>query len=316
MDMKSALKLMKSPQNKRRNIWMNGILQIWVTRDCNLACTHCTQGSNLKGKTGRITPEQFEVAVKSLKDYFGVVGMFGGNPAMHPQFDELCKIMRAHIPFHRRGLWCNDLMGKGAHARITFNPNVSNLNVHMSSKAHDEMVRDWPEAARVVKGLDGDSHHAPTMVALKDVISDEGERWELISKCDVNQNWSAMICVVRNELRGFFCEIAGAHAMLHQHEPDYPDLGVPIEPGWWNKPMTAFSEQAKFHCHDCGVPLRAKGDHAVLGKFEQVSKTHQEIYQIKSSVHRTVQVITSRGEMDEQALVRATDYIENGRTVK
>src|SRR5690242_2039949 len=56
---------MKSPRDIRP-VWRGGVLQIWVTRACDLACTHCTQGSNLAGKPGMMTPDQFEEACKSL----------------------------------------------------------------------------------------------------------------------------------------------------------------------------------------------------------------------------------------------------------
>jgi hypothetical protein len=302
---------MKSPRDRRHSVWRGGVLQVWVTRACDKACFGCTQGSNLAGKPQMMSPDQFNDALMSLQDYFGVVGMFGGNPAVHPHFDSLCKIMRARIPFEQRGLWCNNLMGKGAHARITFNPQFSNLNVHMDREAYNEFIRDWPEAAHVVKGLDTDSRHSPPYVALRDVVDDEAERWKLIGNCDVNQFWSAIICVFRGELRGYFCELAGAQAMLHQHELDYPDLGVPIEPGWWNQGLEAFDAQVRKHCHDCGIPLRGYGSLAVTGETEQVSQTHANIYKPKTR-ERPVQLVQLRSELGEASLKRATDYIQNG----
>jgi hypothetical protein len=309
--LETTLPKMKSPRDKRPSIWRQGVLQIHIIRSCDKSCFGCTQGSNLGGKSVMITPEQFDVACASLSDYWGVVGMFGGNPAMHPQFDELCKIMRARIPYEQRGLWCNHPRGKADHCRITFNPKVSNLNVHLDQEAYDEFARDWPECRGELKGLTQDSRHSPVYVAMKDVIEDESEIWDLIGKCDVNQYWSAMICSFRGELRGYFCEIAGAQSMLHQNEPDYPDLGVKIEPGWWDKSMDAFQEQVKYHCFSCGFPLKGKGELAITGTIEQVSKTHENIYKPKTK-GREVQLVTLRSEVKEKALVRGTDYLENG----
>ena len=299
---------MKAPRDRRAGIWREGVLQIWVTRKCDKACVSCTQGSNLTGDTGMMTPEQFRTACRSLKEYFGVVGMFGGNPAVHPQFEELCSIMREEIPFEQCGLWSNKLFGKGAVARQTFNPQFSNLNVHLDREAYEEIRRDWPEAHP--KGQDSDSRHSPPFVAMQDVIESEEERWRLIAQCDVNQFWSAMICVFRGELRGFFCELAGAQAMLHQHEPDYPDLGHPVVPGWWDRPIAAFDSQIRFHCHACGMPLRGAGDLAIGGTVERVSRTHLSVYtpKVKS---RDVQVIADRRELG--AVPRATDYLENSK---
>jgi hypothetical protein len=315
---------MKSPQDKRP-VWRGGILQVWTTRACDQACFGCTQGSNLAGKPGMISPEQYEQALKSLECYWGIVGMFGGNPAMHPQFEELCRIERGLIPWEQRGVWCNHPRGKGATMRITFNPAYSNLNVHLDRSAFDEFCRDWPECRYKLLGIDpawpeardfsadhiGDSRHSPVYVAMQDIIPDEDERWRLIGRCDVNQLWSAMICVFRGQLRGYFCEIAASQAMLHQHEPDYPDLGVPIEPGWWDQGMDAFDEQARFHCHACGFPMRGYGDLAVGGTTEQVSATHAAIYKPKTR-GRPVQLVSLRSDVREDALGKGTNYVQNG----
>jgi hypothetical protein len=302
MNRQEALKRMKAPSDKRPGIWRQGILQIHVTRACDLACNHCSQGSNLAGKPVMMTPDQFDEACRSLEGYFGVVGMFGGNPTMHPQFDELCRIMRARIPFAQRGLWCNNLRGKGAHARITHNPKVSNLNVHMDARAFEEFERDWPESRPYLKGLGLDSIHSSPWVGLKDLGIPEGERWELISKCDVNQYWSAMICVVRGEPRAFFCEVAGAQAMLHQDNPEWAgtgrpaeDTGLPISPGWWRQGMEAFERQVETHCHHCGIPARRHGVGAMGADANEFSEVHRFISRSKVK-DRPMQLVTIGGE--------------------
>jgi len=311
---------MKSPRDKRPGMGgggFDGVIQIMVTRACDLSCINCTQGSNLAGKPDFMTPEQFETACKSLCSqmgrfiytpaYFGVVGMFGGNCCLHPQFEELCKIMRRWIPFEQRGLWSNNLMGHGKLCRETFNPEVCNLNVHMSQTAYDEIHRDWPEAK--TKGLRIDSRHTPSYVAMKDMedMTDE-ERWSLIGNCDVNQRWSALIGVFRGTLRAWFCELAGAQAMLHQNESDYPDTGVEVTPGWWNKPIEAFRSQIEKHCFDCGHPLRGAGDFATTGTREQVSKTHAGIYKLKRPAGKSIQLVTRRSELGETTPI-STEYL-------
>jgi hypothetical protein len=310
MDEMTCLSRMKSPRD-RRHVWRGGVLQIMITRSCDKACFNCTQGSNLGGKPGMMTVEQFSQACDSLKGYFGVVGIFGGNPALHPQFDEICRVFRSKFPFEQRGLWCNHPKGKGAVCRITFNPHHSNLNVHLDQEAHDEFSRDWPECRPILKGLHEDSRHSPPFVAMQDVIDDEGERWDKISRCDVNQYWSSLIGVFRGELRAWFCELAGAQSMLHQHDPNYPDTGVAVVPGWWNQPMSAFQGQVRHHCHGCGIPLKGFGQLAVGGETEQVSQTHSDIYKPKRP-GRPVQLVTLREELNEGRLEKATDYVQNG----
>jgi hypothetical protein len=290
---------------------MGGIVQIHITRACDKACFGCTQGSNLAGKTGFIPVDLFEHAVSTLSDYFGVVGIFGGNPALHPKFGHLCQILRKHIPFNRRGLWCNHPKGNGAEMRATFNPAVSNLNVHLDTDAFEEFKRDWPESQPF--GLHEDSRHSPVYVAMKDVIEDESERWWLISACDINKHWSSMVGVFRGELRAWFCEIAGAQSILHQYEEDYPDTGIPVVDGWWRKSMTDYAQQVRKHCHECGVPLRGHGSLAQdESGIEQVSASHSSIYKPKRP-DRTVQFVQLRSEVSEQSLKSTVDYLGNSK---
>lgn len=303
-----------------------------------MACFGCTQGSNLGGRPVLITPEEFELACQSLAGYWGVVGMFGGNPATHPRFLELCDILAKYFPFDQRGLWCNNPLGHGTKMRSIFNPAVSNLNVHTNREAYDEFRRDWPESMPF--GLEEDSRHSPPFVAMQDVMEDEQDRWELIANCDINRYWSAMVCYIPGKgLRAFFCELAGAQAMLHANDPNWPDLGLEIpcptckgngkvlayrgEPSqgkelvtcpecrdspWWKRPMEDFARQVRYHCHRCGIPLRRFGQLAVGGEFEEVSKTHADIYNPKRK-GRPVQLI----EIDNgKKLSRVTDYVPNG----
>lgn len=298
---------MKAPGDTRPT-WRGGVLQIHITRACDLACTNCTQGSNLAGKPVMMTPEQFEIAVKSVKDYTGVIGIFGGNPCIHPDFEEICDILEAVIPFEQRGLWSNNLMGHGATCRRVFNPAYSNLNVHGNYEVFMQMVRDWPECHP--KGLH-DSRHSPPWVAMRDIQNLEVPKMaELIEKCDINQYWSALIGVFRGELRGWFCEIAGAQSMLHAHEADYPDTGLSIYPGWWKNPIEMFKSQIDKHCWECGIPLKGKGSLG-NGNDEYVSATHLPIYRLKKPQGKNIHVVSRLEELDGHVST-ATNYIENG----
>lgn len=375
MKREEALRKMIAPGDKRATKWRQGVIQIHVTRACDKSCWSCTQGSNLGGKTTFMTPDQFEQAVLSLKGYYGVVGVFGGNPALSPHFKDYCEILKRHVPFEQRGLWCNNPAGKGRLMAETFNPSVSNLNVHLDEEAYREFKRDWPGCHPV--GLHQDSRHSPPFVAMKDVLKrkcecvdqivkewndaweqgdsekvarleatepvscdkcnntryvyDEEKAWELISNCDINKYWSALIGVFRGELRAWFCEIAGAQAMLHQYEEDYPDTGIDptvdyeyyAAPGdkletvvgkWWQMGMLNFAHQVDKHCHDCGVPLRGYGQLSQStedGEHEQCSATHEGIYKPKRK-GREVQVVTDLVQLGVGKLTKMTDYIGNG----
>jgi hypothetical protein len=332
MNEQEALSRMIAPGTPRPGKYRTGVIQIWVTRACDKSCFGCTQGSNLGGRLEFMPPTLFEQAVISLKGYFGVVGVFGGNPALHPQFEEICHILQDHIPREQRGIWSNNPMtlANAMTMRQTFDPSVSNLNVHQDAKAYDMFKQGWPECSPV--GLTRDSRHSPPYVALKDVIDDEGKRWELISDCDINKHWSAMIGVFRGELRAWFCEIAGAQAMLHQDEPNYPDTGRElwfypeenlngeiklggIELPWWTHSMASFRQQVRKHCHDCGIPLRGYGELANARNEEgreQVSKTHEGVYKPKRK-GRAVELVTLPSQLEPGKIDKVIDYLGNAK---
>lgn len=293
----------------RRRTLRQGVMQVQITRTCNLSCTNCTQGSHLAGKPRIATLDQIEIMLKSVSDYFGVVGIYGGNPCTHPQFPEVCELVRKYIGWEHRGLFTNDFMGHGKVIRETFNPDICNLNAHGVYKAFAEMVREFPECG-MQKGM-ADSRHTSSWVALKDIEDltiDEKER--LIENCDINEFWSAITCVMRDKPVGFFCEIAGAQALLHENEPNYPNLGIELVEGWWKQSIDHFKAQIDKHCYECGIPLRGKGDLG-FGTNEYVSATHLPIYKLKTPKGKTLHVVKTIKDLDGY-VPRATDYIENG----
>lgn len=302
---------MKTPSDIRPT-WMGGIIQIHITRVCDLSCVSCTQGSNLGGKPVIMNLENFEAAVISLRDYFGVVGIFGGNPCMHPEFPEICEILAHFIPKERRGLWSNNLRGNGHLCRKVFNPNVSNLNVHMNRDAYNEMIRDWPECNPI--GLMDDSRHSPPFVAMDDIEGlSEDQKVSMINNCDINQLWSAMICQVNNQPLGYFCELMGAQSMLHND--DSTGIDVRSWPDWWKRDLLDYTQQIVRHCFKCGIPLKGMGDLAVTGSKEYVSKTHLPIYKLKNGKDKTLYLINTLDQL-HGSVPRATDYIKNGATIK
>src|SRR5262245_5700970 len=97
-------KMIPPGQIRQSKPYRGGVIQVWATRACDKACYNCTQASQLGGRPEFITLSNFTTAVKSLVGYFGVVGLFGGNPAIHPGFGLLCQVLRNHIPWSQLGI--------------------------------------------------------------------------------------------------------------------------------------------------------------------------------------------------------------------
>lgn len=361
-----CLSKMVAPGQKRASKWLGGVIQILVTSSCDKACVSCTQLSQIRRKPWFMTPDQFELACKSLVGYTGVWGLFGGNPATSMYFADYCEILKKYVPFEQRGIWCNAPLGKGSLMRSTFNPRYSNLNVHLDRNAYQEFKDTWPESMPF--GLNVDSRHSPCYVAMKDVLKkvcvdcegsgeyfslgmgpdttikcltcngqgnvyDESTAHELISKCSVNQGWSALVGVFRGELRAYFCEIAGAQSIYHQDDPEYPDTGIKIMSGygtdglsqfeygdgigkrskWWQSPMTDFVHQVRKHCHECSVPMAGYGSLAQSEDgVEQVSETHAAGYLPKRKGRR-VELVTVIDQLHRGKIDKLTDYIGNAK---
>lgn len=302
---------MKAPGDYRKGIWRGRVLQVKTTNACSLDCRCCTAAVGLAKKHKRVwfmPPDAFRTALRSLKGFPGVIGMFGGLPTLHPAFEEMCAIFREEVPDKdQRGLWANDLMGKGAICRETFSPRHSNLNVHRDREAYDEIRRDWPEAKVLADGVNKPSMHGSWWVAMKDVIPDEAERWKLIGSCFVNQTWSAEITYLPGKgLRAFFCEWAATMAEfadLNGHD----DLGLPVEPGWWKQPMSYFDAQVRHYCHSCGAPMNPRKVEDLGDEPEEYTQTHAAVFTIKG---RPARLVTSREEVETHD--PATKYLRHG----
>ena len=78
---------MRSPKD------MN-IIQIDITNACPHSCSNCTRFCGHHRKPFFMDFETFKQAVDSLKDFPRVVGMMGGEPTLHPQFEKFANYLR------------------------------------------------------------------------------------------------------------------------------------------------------------------------------------------------------------------------------
>lgn len=294
---------MKAPGDQRP-VWRGGVLQIKITSACSLRCRNCSSGVGLIKKPFVMTLEQFRVSCRSLKGFKGVIGLFGGEPTLHPEFKAICQIFREEIPDKtQRGLWTNALNGHGKVCRETFHGPHSNLNVHGDREAWDEMKRDWPEGRVLADSLDPSSH-GPLFGSPFDLGISEQEMWQKVSRCFINQTWSAEITIVAGQLVGFFCEIAATQAELLGDS----STGVPIIPGWWNKPITSFRDQVNAHCPRCLVPLNAKKINADGNDPELYTETWKPV--MLSIKGRNLKQVMRREDVEGGG--RATQYLPHG----
>ena len=72
---------MKSSKNMKT-------IQIDITNACPNKCGNCTRFCGWHEKTFFMDFDTFKKAVDSLDGYDGMVGIMGGQPTLHPQFDK------------------------------------------------------------------------------------------------------------------------------------------------------------------------------------------------------------------------------------
>ena len=237
-------------------------MQILITRACDVFnCSECTQLLPFRGKHGKgkdrdpvhMSVDVFERAVDSMAGWRGIIALFGGNPAVHPEFPAICEVVRAKIPPRQRGLWTNNLNGHGPIVKETFWPNARlNLNVHHSSEAAAYM-REWLPGKQVWG--EGPVEHSSMLRDWRDMGMTESEWIAAREQCDINQKWSGAIMERDGAPYGYFCEVAGSIDGMRGE-----NNGVAAMPGWWRQGMDSFGHQVRNCCDlGCGVPLRAKG---------------------------------------------------------
>jgi hypothetical protein len=216
-------------------------IQIDVTNLCCRECSNCTRLLAHIAQPFFMSVECFIKAVEALRDFprhslpnettpsHKIVGMIGGEPLLHPEFEQLCAIMVQAIPDREhRGLWTGLVWQQTKYAAIiekTFG--YINNNLHNS-----------------------ECLHSPILVAIGDVIRDPHERQSTISHCWLQEKWSGSITP-----KGFFfCEVAAAFDMV-MNGPG----GLPIESGCWNRPLADFQEQIDRWCPRCGIAMNLQG---------------------------------------------------------
>jgi hypothetical protein len=116
-----------------------------------------------------------------------------------------------------------------------------------------DFAKDAKARGALVWAYTGYSDHSPLLTAIKDIYPEQ-EMWEKIGNCDINKEWSASVVQNQGELRVYFCEVAAAFDLANG-----TDNGMPAQVGWWQRPITDFSEQVKKFCPNCGVPAKLKG---------------------------------------------------------
>ena len=214
-----------------RPIFSADTIQIDITSHCFMSCLYCSRYSrHLRGdQRAHMTIEQFATALGTLKIWPGKVGIIGGEPLLHPDFEEICSMLRAIFHRNRLGLWTSG--GKNLQRYVEI---IHQTFAFVAYNEHNT------EQLRTCK-------HQPLTVAISEVINDEATRKVLIDDCWVQRTW----CPTINHFGAYFCEVAAAQdALLNDGKNAWP-----VEHGWWKKTPEQFQDQVHALCGNCGMAI-------------------------------------------------------------
>jgi len=184
--------------------------------------------------------DYMEKCLDALKDWprpvpYGqprsLIGIIGGEPIMHPQFEEMCELLLSKFPKRYLGLWT-----------AGFPP------------------KRWKEVKKIAKKTFGflayNEHnieqlelckHQPITVAIEEVVPDIAYREMLIDDCWVQRTW----CPTISPKGGFFCEVAYAIDQILEGPGGYDAT----DPEWWRKDPADFRDQRDRYCGKCGMAI-------------------------------------------------------------
>lgn len=228
------------------------LIQIVLTNVCPRNCCHCSQMCPHvpQNKKYFMDLEQVEKALWSLQDYPGHIGLFGGEPTIHPQFEEICKLMQKYVPVKlRRELWTEGT-NYNKHREII---NETFYDEGVAYNEHEEPQPCW---------------HQPNNIAIKEMIDDEKLMWKIINNCWVQLRWSAAI----TPMGAYFCEVASARAYLLGNPK-----GLKVEAGWWKRPLSDFEYQKKVLCPLCSMCLPMPQKFNDKQKWDDISRLNYKL---------------------------------------
>ena len=257
-------------------------IQIELTNACKMSCSNCTRFCG-HTKPWFITEEDFKQAVDSMVGYPKMTGFMGGEPLLHPKFDEFCKYASSKISKDQLGLWTSLPEGLEQYANV-----ICETFGHIFINDHTR----------------SDVFHGPILVGCEEIFLDRNEMFFVIDHCWLQNAWSASI----NFKGAFFCEVAAAMSILFDGSS-----GWPVEPGWWWRTPKDYKEQIEEFCPKCGccVPLKRR---ASIEEIDDISpKNFDRIKDFSLKVKHNKYVISdlkmaTPQELEQQQMASYKDF--------
>jgi organic radical activating enzyme len=249
---------MKSPKDHK-------IIQIDITNACVHSCSNCTRFCGHHKKPFFMSFDTFKRAVDSLEGHTGMIGLMGGEPTLHPEFERFVEYLDSKIPVEHKAR-LNEFVypqrnfvqarDRADHAHSIIHQYADGprdvicgaglfSSMNKSFKKYFELIQDHVRY-QCLNDHNNAMYHQPVMITRKELGIDDDTFKRLRDKCWIQQLWSSSI----TPKGAFFCEIAAALDMLF----DGPG-GWTIEKGWWKREEKDFGDQLGW-CELCGIALK------------------------------------------------------------
>ena len=214
-----------------RPIYTAWCCQIEVTNYCGRNCLYCSRNNRHLRPDQRVhmSLEVLETALDSLSEWPGRIGIIGGEPLLHPQFLEMCELIRTKFSRDKMQLWTS-----GGRRWEEYKPVVTQTFRHVAYNEHNEEQKQT-------------CLHQPLTVSIKDAIPDARTRAQLIADCWVQRTW----CPTITPYGAYFCEVAAAQDILLNRAVN----AWPTAPEWWRKDEGEFQNQVALLCENCGMAI-------------------------------------------------------------
>lgn len=259
-------------------------IQIELTNACRMSCSNCTRFCGHM-KPWFLSEEDFKQAVDSMVGYPKMTGFMGGEPLLHPRFEEFCEYAVEKLSYDHLGLWTSLPKGFEHYASI-----ICKTFKHIFINDHSR----------------NDVFHGPVLVASEEVFQDRNELFFVADHCWLQNAWSASI----NPEGAFFCEIAAAMSILFDG-----GKGWSVEPGWWWRTPKDYKEQIEEYCPKCGccVPLKRRAsieeiDDISPGNFERIKNFSLKVKTGKYVIHDLSLATPQELEAQQMAAYKDLNY--------
>lgn len=235
---------MKSPAE-------HDVVQIDLTNACSLSCSNCTRFCGHYTNHFFMDFETFKKAVDSMEGHTGLIGIMGGEPTLHPEFEKFVEYYASKLgprTFSRQALQPIKKFNEHIVGKDLLDIGVKRGLWTMLGKRYADNYELIQEVfdCQYINDHKHDGTHQALLITRKELGIPDDEWIKLRDNCWIQNYWSPSI----TPKGAFFCEVAGALDTLFKGPG-----GWPIEPGWWKRKPEDFGDQLQW-CEMCSGALK------------------------------------------------------------